>query len=199
MVDNGAGLRVIGSLMNSATLSANGGSGLTVTGSLINQGALSTNGGSGLTVGGSISNQGMLWAGNDGGISISGDLTIDGLGILAGQALGSIEVYGNLLGDTRNADLYLPQADVLLDGQGTEATPQLLEVMSRDAGLDSGGFTHNFAYGMLELGDNTYVRLVDQSENATGTDPEALYVNALCRATRDNAGSERHPSVRPFG
>jgi RHS repeat-associated protein len=37
----------------------------------------------------------------------------------------------------------------------------------------------DFAYGTLSLANNTYVRLVDQNRNSSGTAPEALYVNTL--------------------
>ncbi|WP_341348910.1 RHS repeat-associated core domain-containing protein [Syntrophorhabdus aromaticivorans] len=51
--------------------------------------------------------------------------------------------------------------------------------MSQDLGSDASGFTRNFAYGTLILGNNTYLKLVDLSNNAPGMTPEALYVNSL--------------------
>jgi hypothetical protein len=85
----------------------------------------------------------------------------------------------NLVGNTLNADQYLPLVKVVFDGSGTAASPQLLELMGRDLGMDSAGFNRNFAYGTLALANNTYVKLVDQSRNSTGTNAEAIYVNSL--------------------
>jgi RHS repeat-associated protein len=67
----------------------------------------------------------------------------------------------------------------LLNGHGTQAAPQLLEVMSRDLGNVPAGFTRNFGYGTLTLGSNTRVRLIDDYQNSQGTGPEALYLNSL--------------------
>jgi len=49
--------------------------------------------------------------------------------------------------------------------------------MGKDMGNVAAGFTRNFAYGTLALANNTYVKLVNQSINSTGS--EALYVNSL--------------------
>ena len=51
--------------------------------------------------------------------------------------------------------------------------------MSEDLGNVAAGFVNNFAYGTLELGNGTYVQLVDQAQNSPGTKPEALYVENL--------------------
>ena len=56
---------------------------------------------------------------------------------------------------------------------------QLLEVMGRDLGATNGGFNQNFVYNTLSLANKTYVRLVDLSDNAPGSNAEALYVNSL--------------------
>ena len=66
-----------------------------------------------------------------------------------------------------------------MDGSGTANEPQHLEVMSQDLGPASDGFTDNFAYGTLALGSGTYVQLVDNAQNSSGSGPEALYANAL--------------------
>ncbi len=70
---------------------------------------------------------------------------------------------------------------MLLDGTGTAAAPQTLEVMSQDLGDVSAGFVDNFDYGTLALGNGTYVRLTDAAQNvpAAGSAADALYVNAL--------------------
>ena len=51
--------------------------------------------------------------------------------------------------------------------------------MGQDLGNVMAGFTHNFVYGSLSLSGGTYVRLVDNAHNATGAQPEALYVGTL--------------------
>src|SRR5262249_19076919 len=109
----------------------------------------------------------------------AGGLTIDGSGILVSQPSGLIAINGPLVGATRNANLFAPQGTVSLNGPGTSIAPQLLEVMSQDRGNTAAGFSRNFDYGTLDLGNNTYVRLVDNARNSSGTDAEALYVNAL--------------------
>ena len=51
--------------------------------------------------------------------------------------------------------------------------------MSYDLGPQASGFISNFAYGTLALANNTYLKLVDLSDNAPGTEPESLYTNSL--------------------
>ena len=92
----------------------------------------------------------------------------------------TLAVAGSLLGKTRVASNFLPQGRVLLNGVGTSATPQLLEVMGADLGAVASGFTAtNFAYGKIELANNTYVRLTNIDVNSVGASGEALYVNTL--------------------
>jgi RHS repeat-associated protein len=107
----------------------------------------------------------------------AGTITISNL--LASLPSSTISISGNLLGDTRNADQYGPQGSILLNGSGTAISPQLLEAMGRDFGANAAGFTRNFVYQTLALGNNTYVRLVDQAENAAGVESESVYVNSL--------------------
>ena len=106
-------------------------------------------------------------------------MPINGSNRLSSNAAGTITIAGNLLGNVQNPVLYTPQSTLILNGSGTAASPQLLEVMGRDIGLDPSGFTHNFAYGTLALANNTYVQLVDQSPNTASGAPEAIYVNSL--------------------
>jgi hypothetical protein len=124
-------------------------------------------------------NQGVLNALASGVFDINGSFRVDGLGILSGVTGGAFTISGDLLGNTRNADQYAPQAVVRFDGAGTPAAPQQLEVMGRDVGEDPTGLTKNFVYGTISLANNTYLKLVDLSDNATGTDPEAVYTNSL--------------------
>ncbi|MBI1915416.1 MAG: hypothetical protein HYS12_11870 [Planctomycetes bacterium] len=131
-----------------------------------------------LTLAGPVQNDGTL-AATAGALKVNGPLTIDGAGVLASWSSATVTVGGQLLGSTRNADRYDPQGMVRLDGPGTATQPQLLEVMGRDLGPDPTAFPPNFAYGTLALANTAFVKLVDQSDNAAGTGPEALYVNTL--------------------
>jgi hypothetical protein len=56
-------------------------------------------------------------------------VTVNDLGRLAGMVSGTITIAGNLLGNTRNADQYAPLSEVRFDGAGSNAAPQLLEVV----------------------------------------------------------------------
>lgn len=63
---------------------------------------------------------------------------------------------------------------------GAAATPLLYEVSGRDLGPDLAGYRENFAVGVFRTNSsNTFVRLVDNHDNAPGAGPEALYVDAL--------------------
>ena len=126
-----------------------------------------------------FTNKGVLAPGSGGTLDFNGSFRIDDPGILASGAGGVITITGNLLGDTRNANLYAPLGTVRFDGSGTAIAPQQLEVMGRDLGSVAAGFTRNFVYGALTLANNTYLKLTDVSDNAAGTEPEALYTNSL--------------------
>ncbi|MCY2987964.1 MAG: dockerin type I domain-containing protein [Planctomycetota bacterium] len=148
--------------------------------SLVNQGTIRAEvSGKVITVQGqSVSNHGTL-AATGGMLVLNGPLTNTGSARLASTADGEIMLSGQLLGNTQNADLYSPQGTFLLNGAGTATTPQVFEVMSQDRGPVTAGFNRNFAYGTLTLSNSTYVRLLDESDNAAGIGPEAIYVNSL--------------------
>ena len=136
-------------------------------------------------------NQGTIGASGNGTLAVIPSVSINGTSRLATSLTGTMTVSGNLLGNVQNPVLFAPQGTVLFDGSGNVAAPQLLEVMSRDLGLASSGFTNNFAYGALALAGNTYVQLVDQSAITASGAPEALYVNSLvvpARTTLDLDG-----------
>ena len=115
----------------------------------------------------------------DGTLDFNGSLIFNGAYRLTAQPNTTVLLSGSLLGHTRNNGQFNAQGALVLDGSGSAGSPQLLEVMSRDMGLQPAGFIHNFAYASLSLAHNTFVQLVDQSDNATGSGPEALYVNSL--------------------
>ena len=149
--------------------------------SIINQGTIQADTPSNTVVvqGFSVINQGTLVALSGATLDWNGSAAFDGADRLHSQLAGMIKISGSLLGNTLNAGQYAPQGTTRFDGSGTAISPQLLEVMSRDEGAVASGFNRNFAYGTLALDNDTYVRFVDQSDNAPGTEPEALYTNSL--------------------
>ena len=50
--------------------------------------------------------------------------------------------------------------------------------MSQDRGPIGTGFVDNFALGVLEV-QSTYLQLIDSADNASGADPEAMYIDSL--------------------
>jgi RHS repeat-associated protein len=152
-------------------------------GALVNHGTLLVSGAT-LNIGragatASVENTGSLAAGNGGTINLYCQLSIDGSGTLGGDASGAIVVDGNLTGDTTNADQYAPLPAVYASGTGTKAAPQSLEVMSQDEGATGTAFADNFVYDQLSIENDTYVQLVDRSQNVLTSGAEALYVNEL--------------------
>ncbi|MEZ6131916.1 MAG: cadherin domain-containing protein [Planctomycetaceae bacterium] len=112
-------------------------------------------------------------------IRVPNTIQIDDDAILHFQPDSQISVAGHVLGSTTNPAAYQPRGRVSLDGNGTSVNPQLFEAMSLDQGLTSTAFSSSFAIGSLTLSSGTYAKLVDQSDNAAGTDPEAVYVNSI--------------------
>jgi RHS repeat-associated protein len=134
-----------------------------------------------------ISTSGNVTFNNSGIIDVQAG-TLDVRSVLTGSSTsnalrsspaGTITTRGQLISQSTNASLYNPRGTSILAGSGTSLTPQLFEVMSRDAGNTSEGFVSNYAMGKLELGNSNYVKLVDQFDNATGSGLESLYVNAI--------------------
>ncbi|HEX3727966.1 MAG TPA: hypothetical protein VHV08_17060 [Pirellulales bacterium] len=133
---------------------------------------------------GTLINQGNLEVQqNFGAINVQGNLTVNGQGIVSNAIAGSVNITGSLLGNTQNANQFNTFAGgfgyVNFNGTGTAGQPQQLEAMSNDQGAVEAGFNKNFAYSTLSLSNNTYVKLVDLADNATGVAPEAVYVKEL--------------------
>ena len=146
---------------------------------VINQGTISEDSGGTIVVNAEpFNNQGSLQS-IGGALDINCPVQIDGDGRLMSHASDLTMFAGNLLGTTRNAAYYDPQGTIQLDGSGTAEIPQLFEVMSRDLGNAPASYNNNFAYGTIQLANNTCVKLVDLSHNTTSTNPEALYVSLL--------------------
>ena len=137
--------------------------------------------GTGITVNaGSVTDVGTIRVATGSSLSVTtGPLTVNGQGILDVQPGGTLGISGGLVGGTQNADRFQPLGSVSLNGTGTSAVPQLLEVMSQDLGNVSAGFDRNFTYGTLSVAPGNYVKLIDNAHNSSGTGSEALYVNSL--------------------
>ena len=127
----------------------------------------------------SFTNQGTLHATGGGNLFINSSVSINDPGFLANSTGTTLSVSGNLTGDTRDLSLYRPSGILLFSGSGTSTSPQILEAMSQDLGSGSSGFVNNFVYSSIALSGGTYVKIVDQSDNAPGSGPEAVYVNSL--------------------
>ncbi len=105
-------------------------------------------------------------------MNVQGGLTINAQGGLSVSTVSTLDVSGNLVGNTTNAAGFNPLGTVVLDsGNGTNNPPQQLEAMSQDLGNVPAGFNQNFAYGTLELTANTYVELVDNAPIRRATRP----------------------------
>ena len=147
--------------------------------------------------GGTFSNQGTVTA-VDGTLianKLTGNLgrtqTINGTLVLNGNAIvdsqdsitsfitGTISISGDLTGDTTLSPYFDPAGITRFSGSGSVTAPQLLEVMGADLGDVPAGYSDNFNFGSLAVGIDTYVKLVDDSDNSPGSATEAIYVNSL--------------------
>ena len=100
---------------------------------------------------------------------------------MAGGA--TVTVSGNFAHEfTDETNLQAASAIMHMDGAGTFADPQLLEVGGLDAGLGDPGNDGNFGFGQLILGTDlqpTVVSLIDVFDNGNRASPEALYLFGL--------------------
>ncbi|MDX1929927.1 MAG: Ig-like domain repeat protein [Pirellulaceae bacterium] len=86
---------------------------------------------------------------------------------------------GSLLVEPSSPLNFTPSGTFRFVGAGTNAAPQFLEAVSNDLGLTSAGFSSaNYLFGTIEVGQNTWVRLTNQADNAPGA-TEAIYTNSL--------------------
>ena len=126
---------------------------------------------------GSFIDQGAFTATN-GTLAFSSPLYVNGQGTLNGNWAGAIStIYGGSIAGNTTA-----LASSNFEGTVTFASgfsPEPLEVMSQDeGGATAAGFKNNFAYGTIIVATPD-VKLVDNSDNAPGSAPEALYVNSI--------------------
>jgi len=180
IIDQSAALAVQGPNTSfAAPVTVTGSGRLSVTGNLALVSTVTAIEGGAVSVTGSLTVESALAASVGGTVTVTGTIDLEGMGFLASQPGGIISVGGDLVGATKNGDLFDPQGTVTLAGSGTAVAPQHLEIMSQDLGATPDAFSHNFAYQTLALSSNTYVRLIDNAHNSSGTGSEALYVNAL--------------------
>ena len=95
---------------------------------------------------GTLTDQGAIIAQGNNTISIQGNVTVNGVGALATTtSSGTIQITGNLLGNTQNADGFNPLGTVQFDSSSaSSSSPQLLEAMSADEGAVRRGASGQF-------------------------------------------------------
>jgi RHS repeat-associated protein len=108
----------------------------------------------------------------------NGSLVLNESGRLDLSATSSMNLTGSLTGTTTHSGSRV-LGTITLDGSGTVGNPQRIEVMGRDLGNDPFAFTNNFVIHQLTLANSTYVQLIDEVDNSSGSETEALYVNSL--------------------
>ena len=118
-----------------------------------------------------------------GTMTLSGGVTNNRNGLLVGPINTTLAIGKNFAGNTQNLGSFAPLTTVLFNGTGTASAPQLVEVLSGDKGNAGTGFDHNFAFYSLSLGNNTFVKLIDNSNNTPGSGAEAVYVSNLVTAS----------------
>ena len=175
-IDNQGTINVSG-----ANLAINQGTGASAY-TLTNEANSTINVGTGqtLTVGGaSVANNGAIEIGATATADFSvPTVTINGKGTLQGAATSTLEIGGSLLGNTTSVAAFSEPGTVILDGNGTASSPQLLELMEPDQGDVAAGYTSSLAYGTLQVGAGTYVKLVNQFQNSPSNGKaEAGYAN----------------------
>lgn len=167
--------------LGAVTLQAGTGSSATLN---VTQGTLSN------TATGSITSQGPLGTANilngnlnnGGTININSPLTYSGLFATTGTINIGTTQKATILGAgiQKAAVLYPPLATVVYNGSGTPSVPQTLEALSVDEGALAVGFTNHSVFGTLSLANNTYLKLVDQTDDdSRGSGAEAVYANTL--------------------
>ena len=128
---------------------------------------------------GTLTNTGAISASNGGSLRVLATLT-NNTGATVNQSItSSLLLTGSLLGTTTEILFCNPQGTTTFNGAGTAAAPQLLEAMSLDQSTLGIGSNENFVFGTLALTNNTYVKLVDQSDNSGGANADAVYAESI--------------------
>jgi YD repeat-containing protein len=125
---------------------------------------------------GSYTNLGTLMVDKGARFVVNG--AFDNEGVISVPAGSELDLNGDYAGGARSPLQNLTDGKVMVAG-GSAQSPRLIEAMSLDQGAIAQGFSRNFAFGTLEVSNQTYVKLVDRSDNYPGAGPEAVYINAL--------------------
>ncbi len=104
--------------------------------------------------------QGSLSIPDNATVNAKGSLEVNGSGVLQMTPAATLNVSGDLLGNTTDADLFTLMGTVAFVGAAGTGSPQHLEAMSADMGAVQSGFNDNFAYGTIDVIKNTYLQLV---------------------------------------
>jgi RHS repeat-associated protein len=144
--------------------------------SVINQGTISADvAGGQITINAQpFSNQGNVAVSAGATLSVNAEAAFNDPSALLMQAGGTLQVDGNLLGNTRNVDQWLPQGILSFTSGAHE-----MEAMSLDLGNVPNGYVDNFAYGTISLASGAQVTFVDQFTNSAEPPPECVYTTSL--------------------
>jgi hypothetical protein len=162
----------------------------TISAPLNNNGTLTATGaGQTLTISGKLGGSGDVVVGSNASDTVTldlkndldpGNLTMNQASTLAmSDGTKTIALTGNLsFSQTDPSQWPSDGFDLVMNGSGTHANPQTLEVGGHDYGVSMEGFTDNFHLASLTVESGTYVLLTDLFDNAS-PGPEALYVDSL--------------------
>jgi RHS repeat-associated protein len=128
---------------------------------------------------GTLTNAGTLTASSGARLTFGGSLAVGGAVVFSVAPDSQAVFDGGLTTSLTTLTQFRPQGAFTFSG-GTSTSPRLIEAVSQDLGPTGAGFSAtNFSFGALTLGGNTYVKLIDQSDNAPGAGVEAFYTPSL--------------------
>jgi len=135
--------------------------------SLAGNGAVTINGGA-------FTNQGSIAMSGGVTLSVNASVTFADPEALSMQAGDTLQLGGDLLGNTRDVGQWLPNGTLSFASGAHQ-----LEAMSFDFGNVPNGYTQNFAYGTISLAAGAEVTLVDQFTNSAEPPRESVYATSL--------------------
>jgi len=137
-------------------------------------GAVVDGNGAVMITGGSFTNQGSIAMSGGALLSINGSVTLNDPAGLSMQAGDTLQLGGDLLGNTRNVGQWQANGTLAFTSRAHQ-----LEAMSFDFGNVTNGYVHNFAYGTISLASGAVVTLVDQFTNSAEPPQECVYATSL--------------------
>ncbi len=143
---------------------------------VINQGTISpdvANGTMTVNVQG-FADQGSISVSAGATLNVSTSATFGDSNALLMQEGGTLQLGGDLLGNTRNVDKWLPDGTLSFASGAHQ-----MEAMSLDLGNLPDGYVHNFAYGTISLAPGAQVTLVDRFTNSAEPPAECVYTTSL--------------------